>query len=155
MVFNIFKDMRQLAVNLTFVDFVRMNLAMSALTSSVMAFHSFAPNKISNAPLFPLAGKNFTKMGDRMLGHAHIITALVRAAALVDYKNKTVYYLGMATYPLMMALLWSEAWLYHTTSLDVSFIGFFSVYLPTMLWVLWRGRSYIRFDQDRTHSHQD
>ncbi|KAK3787083.1 hypothetical protein RRG08_018598 [Elysia crispata] len=150
-----FKDLRQMATNLTFVDFVRLNLAMSTLTSSVMAFHSFIPSKISNAPLFPLAEKNLTKMGDRMLGHAHIMMALVRAAALADYKNKTVYYLGMATFPLMMALLWTEAWIYHTTSLDVTFIGFLSVYLPTMFWVLWRGLSYIRFDQDRTRPHQD
>ncbi|RUS89079.1 hypothetical protein EGW08_003190 [Elysia chlorotica] len=150
-----FKDLRHMAANLTFVDFIRLNLAMSTLTSSVMAFHSFIPSKISNAPLFPLAGNNLTKMGDRMLGHAHIMMTLIRAAALVDYKNKTVYYLGMATFPLMLILLWSEAWIYQTTSLDVTFIGFLSVYLPTMFWVLWRGRSYIRFNQDRRRAHQD
>ncbi|GFO14270.1 hypothetical protein PoB_004077500 [Plakobranchus ocellatus] len=150
-----FKDLRQMATNLSFVDFVRLNLAMSALTSSAMAFHSFIPGKISNAPLFPMAGNNLTKMGDRMLGHAHLLMALVRITSFFDYQNKTVYYLGMATYPLMMALLWSEAWLYETTSLDVNFIGFLSVYLPTMLWVLWRGRSYIQFDQDRRKTRND
>ena len=30
-----------------------------------------------------------TKMGDRMLGHAHLLMAMIRLAALIDYKNKT------------------------------------------------------------------